>query len=120
MAFTFLLINFSWLFFRASSFTVALQMLRHGVSNLQMWQLFDGTLLNLGLDFPDVLVLFVSLVAMILISVSQYKQQDWKKSLMEQGFAFRALVYIVFILAVLVFGIYGSAYSASSFIYVDF
>ena len=120
MAFTFLLINFSWLFFRASSFTVALQMLRHGVSNLQMWQLFDGTLLNLGLDFPDVLVLFVSLVAMILISVSQHKQQDWKKSLMEQGFAFRALVYIVFILAVLVFGIYGSAYSASSFIYVDF
>ena len=120
MTFTFLLINFSWLFFRAPSFTVALQMLCHGGTNLKIWQLFDGTLLNLSLDFPDIIVLLLSLVAMVCASVSQYKQRDWKKSLMEQGFAFRAVVYIVCILVVLVFGIYGSAYSASSFIYVDF
>ena len=119
-AITFFLVNFTWLFFRAPSLTTALLMIRRGFSNLWMWQLFDGTLLELGLDFPDILVLALSLIVMVAASISQYKQKDWKKSLMEQGFAFRALIYITCILAVLIFGIYGSAYNASSFIHVDF
>ena len=118
--FTFLLVNFAWLFFRAPGLSAALQMIRRGFTEVCLWQLFDGTLLELALDFPDILVLALSLAVLVCASVCQYKQCDWKKHLMEQGVVFRAFIYILCIVVVLIFGIYGSSYNAASFIYVDF
>ncbi len=120
MAFNFALINFAWLFFRAESLTQSLQIIWQSVSMWNPWELFDGTLLTLGLDWPDMMVLLLSLIILLIMSVCQYKNIDWKTNLMNQGFVFRAIVYVACITALVVFGIYGSSYSASSFIYVDF
>lgn len=120
MLFNFALINFAWLFFRAESLTQSIQIISQSISMWNLWELFDGTLLTLGLDWPDILVLILSLIIVLVMSVCQYKKIDWKTNLMSQGFLFRATVYVTCITILVIFGIYGSSYSASSFIYVDF
>lgn len=117
---TFLLVSFAWLFFRAGSLTQALQILQKAVSHWAPWQFFDGTLLKMGLNGADFIIIVVSLGILLAGSLCQYRGVDWKSKLLEQGFAFRAAVYICSILLLLIFGVWGPSYSASSFIYVDF
>lgn len=120
IVFNFALVNFAWLFFRASGMSQALLMIRRTLTHWNVWELFDGTFMKLGLGWPDLTVLFVSLSIVLVMSILQYRKIDWKDKLLNQGFAFRLVVYVLSITALMVLGIYGSSYSASSFIYVDF
>lgn len=120
MVFNFVIVDFAWLFFRAESLTQACQIISHSAAGWNPWELCNGTLLSLGLDWPDMTVLILALVVVMVMSVLQYRQINWQDGLLNQGFIFRMVVYVICIVVLLVFGIYGPSYSASSFIYVDF
>lgn len=116
--FTFILVNISWLFFRANGFIAALKMLKSSFM-LNPWILTDGSILEMGLDGKDWNILIIAVAVLLIISILQQKFSIREK-LEEQAIWFRYTIYIVAIFSILIFGIYGPGYSESQFIYMQF
>ena len=120
LIFTFVLIQFSWLFFRASDLNQAKDILHTLFTAPNLAQVFDGTLLKLGLDGPEWIVLISALLILFAADYQEYREKDWRQSILNQGFLFRCIIYIAIFLILLLFAQYGPGYNASSSIYVDF
>lgn len=115
---TFTLISFAWIFFRAENTAQAFQMIR-GFLTPHLWLLTDGTLLNLGLDTADWVILCASLLILFLTDL-KLKTESFAKKLLAQPLAAHLLVFIFLLCAILIFGIYGPAYNTQNFIYAQF
>ncbi len=85
----------------------------------RLWTLIDGSIFTHGLDAGDVNVLVVSLAVVWAAGLLQTKM-NIRDRLAKQPLPVRWAVYIAGILAVLIFGVYGPGYSASSFAYGAF
>lgn len=120
MLITFVLIDFTWIFFRADRFMDALQIIVSMVQNWNPWVLFDNSIYNCGLDQKDFSVMLISLGILLSADIAKYKGVCIRKKIMEQNSWFQYVVVAVVFAAILVFGIYGSAYDAASFIYFQF
>lgn len=118
---TFLLIDFSWIFFRAGSISNALYYCKRIITKWDPWSLFNGEIYTLGLDHFEFNVLIVAVVMLFLVSLVRYfKKQTITAFLEEQCLWFRWLVILLLIAAILVYGIYGVEFESSQFIYFQF
>lgn len=117
---TFILVDFTWLFFRAATINDALIMLKRMVKGWNPWVLFDGSLLQMGLDGADMLILVISLVILFIVDFCKYQKVPLTGWLCRQGMWFRWMIYLGMLFFILIFGIYGPAYDASQFIYFQF
>ncbi len=115
---TFVLVNISWIFFRADGLTAAFKMLR-SCFTYNPWILTDGSFLEMGLDGKDWNVLIVSIAVLLVVSLMQ-ERFSVREKLEKQNFIFRYAIYLAAVIAILVFGMYGPGYSASQFIYMQF
>lgn len=122
-AITFILVDFTWLFFRAKGFMAALRMIRQTVSHFSPFSLLNSeTLLGIttvGMDEKDFLVMLVGLAVLCLVDYFR-PRMDLKAALDRQNLVFRYFVYYLMLFTVLIFGIYGPEYDASAFIYFQF
>lgn len=89
-----------------------------GFSNIAF--LVDRTLINLGLDTADWVVLCIMLLIMLGVDTAHEKGIKIRQAIAEQGIVFRWLIYYAAIFAVIIFGMYGSGYDSASFIYQQF
>lgn len=88
-------------------------------SRPSLWQLFDGTLLSLGLDGPNFVLMLITIG--ILWSVSELQEKmELRKEFAKQNIIFRWTILYMAIFSILIFGIYGAGYDASAFIYNQF
>ena len=121
---TFLLVDFAWLFFRAEGFGIALRMLRHSIAHLDFLSFFSpDTLLGIdtmALSEKNFCVMLAGLVLLMWVDWLKRRKVDLKGMLARQNIWFRWLVYYGLIFAVLILGIYGPEYDASTFIYFQF
>ena len=117
---TFLLIDFTWLFFRANGIRHAVTLLRSAAGTFNPWILFDGSLYTCGLGEKEFHVLLLSLFVLFAAGVYARRGQPLGAKIERQPLYFRWIVYIGAVLAILVFGIWGSDYSAANFIYFQF
>lgn len=121
---TFIFVDFSWLFFRSGSLLRSLQMLWHSISHPDFLALFSpDTLLGINtmaLSEKDFYVMLAGLAVLMLADHFKNQKVDIKGVLARQNIWFRWLVYYGLIFAILIFGIYGSGYDASAFIYFQF
>lgn len=117
---TFVLIDFSWIFFRANSFTQSLHIIKSIFTTYNPWILFDGSLFECGLNRPDVFILLLSLLALLLADILKIKGITLRYVILEQDWLCRCLIYVVSIVVLLIFGVYGSNYDAAAFIYFQF
>ena len=85
----------------------------------QPWQLFDGTLFNMGLDRPDFAVLVLALLLIWKISLWQEKESV-REAVAGYNIVFRWGLYLGAVFAVLIFGMYGPGFDASNFVYMQF
>lgn len=108
------------LFFRAPTVTIAFQMLKKIVTNFNVLAFKNGELLSLGLDGKDYLVLLVALIFIFVISLLREKKISIRDRISSQNIFVRWTLYYAFILAILVFGAYGSGYIPVDPIYADF
>ena len=115
---TFGLVVISWVFFRADGLISALKMLKMVLFGCP-WLLTNGALLKLGLDGLDWNVLIVSLGILLSVSCLQ-ERMSIRQALERQSFVVRYPVYIVAVLVILIFGIYGPGYDVSQFLYMQF
>ena len=119
MIITFSLICFSWVFFRANSTTEAIILLKNMIQ-LNPWVFSDGTLLTFGFDWADWTVLVTSLLVLLGVSTAKYNGVEIRSWFFRQELWFQYLIVLGAVFTVLVFGIYGSSYDASQFIYFQF
>jgi len=95
-------------------------MLKSGLSNWDPWTLYDRSLLQLGLSQSDYNILIFGILILLVVGILQERGLEIRAALDRQNLWFRWLIAIGAILAVLLFGVYGSNYDARSFIYAQF
>ena len=84
------------------------------------WIFFGDNLLNLGISYGDMNILFISILLLIIVGVLREKYGYARVWIQNQCFIFRWLIWIGLFLTVLVWGMYGPGYSAAEFIYQGF
>ena len=114
------LVTFSWIFFFAKGTKHALQIIHHMVTSFQMWTLFDGSVFEVSLSRPEFGVLMIALMIVFAVDVLKYRKFNIQGWIEQQHVVFRWVLYYAVLFAVILFGIYGSGYSASAFVYFQF
>lgn len=118
---TFAFVSFAWIFFRADSISAAFEYILRMVSKLDIWNLFNNSIYNLGLDVLQMNILFVSFGIFILFDWYKFKTNtNIDDFLSNQNLAFSWIVIILLFINTLVFGMYGPGINASDFIYFQF
>lgn len=117
---TFILIDFSWIFFRADNIQSAFGIIKRIFQINNIWIFFDGSLGQMGLNFHEIFILFLALELLIVVSILQYKKISVRRFISKQNIVFRYILYLSAIFSVVIFGIYGAAFDATSFIYFQF
>lgn len=84
------------------------------------WQMFDGSLYTLGLDRPNFTLAVLSLILLGIISKKQEEGVKIREAIAGRAVFIRWAIYLTGIFAVLIFGIYGAGYDASSFVYMNY
>lgn len=121
VAVTFLLVDFAWIFFRSKSIKDAIYFIQRIAIRPTPWVLFNGGIYNLGLDRVEMNILMVSLVLLFLVDKIRYKKKmTLDVFLMEQNLWFEWLIIILLVLAIFIFGEYGTTFNAQQFIYFQF
>lgn len=118
--FTFILVDFAWIFFRADGLITAFRIIHRMFLEFNPWLFFDGGFYQLGLDQKNFLVMLFGLLVVFVVGLCKYNNIDLQEWLSKQGLWFRWSVYIVGIILVVIYGVYGSGYDAEQFIYFQF
>lgn len=116
---TFFLVCIGDLFFRASSVGDALAMLKSAVRVWNAQILWDGSLLQLGLDGIETGVAVLSLLLLWAVSLKQGKEPV-RESIAKKPLPLRWVIWYMLLFAVILLGYYGPGYSAAEFIYQGF
>ena len=119
VVFTFLLVNAAWVFFRADTVSTALTVLAKSLQ-FTPWVFSDGSLFWQGLDEMDMNMVLLGLGMLVVVDVINYKGTDLKEKLLGEGAWLRWAVMLLLIMLVLICGIWGPGYDATSFIYQQF
>lgn len=117
---TFILVDFSWIFFRAGSFKQAIEVIKSIVLTENQWILFDGSLYNCGLDQKN----FHLMIYLILIlTFSDYLKKRGvviRNIIIKQDLWFRVLFISFAVIFILLFGKWGPSFDQANFIYFQF
>ncbi|MBR4289522.1 MAG: MBOAT family protein [Oscillospiraceae bacterium] len=117
---TFNLVTFAWIFFRSKGLASGLRYVCYMISQADMHKLFDGTLYTFGVNQNYFGLLIVNICILLIAELTTNKQEDVIVGITKQHFLIRWTVYLMMIFEVLLFGVYGSGYDMSSFMYGGF
>lgn len=112
---TFIITDFAWLFFRADSIKAAFNMIQQSFTALQ-----SVKITSLGLDQWNLNILSFSILILFIVDILHENKIEIFKQVQNQGLWFRWLLYLGLFWFTILFGIYGSEYDTSSFIYFQF
>lgn len=116
---TFFVVNLGWYFDRGNGLKASFQMLHTTVTNFKLYQLMDGTILNLGLKSLDFKILFAATIILFVISVMQESGIKIREFLSVQNLVFRWSVFYTLIFIIMVFS-YSTGDSSGGFMYAQF
>lgn len=120
MIITFLLIDFAWLFFRAAGIRDAIQMIQRVKSDFGMAELSLSKVYELGLNERNFWLLMICIVILLLSDYVKYHGGNLRKWILQRPVILREIIIALGILFILIFGIWGNSYDASSFIYFQY
>ena len=120
MAATFVLVDFTWIFFRAHNFaqvkSVFLRIMNMNNPDL----LANGMLFDLGLNKQNFVVLGIALIILLAADIAKYNHIKLHEEILGWNIVARWSVILIAVMSILVFGIWGSGYQATNFIYFQF
>lgn len=117
---TFVLIDFSWIFFRAFRFREAFGIIRQMISVKNPWVLSDGSFYQCGLDMKNFHLMLLCICVLLAADICKYKGIRIRRVLMAQDFWFRCAVFVFSACFLLAFGMWGPGYDEAGFIYFQF
>lgn len=116
---TFCLIAIGELMFRSESVAMMGGLFRGLFATFNPWILFDGSLLQFGLDAKEWIVLALA-VALLLAASLAARRGSVRSWLNSQELPVRWAILLAGVFAVAVFGVYGPEYDPTPFIYFQF
>ena len=116
---TFIPVAFAWTFFKAPSFMTGLRIIREGF-RYNPWVLFDKSLYRLGLNETEFSIMIAGLLVLLAADIINENGVVIRDFVRKQELWFRWLFYILAIVTVIIFGVYGPGYNAADFIYFKF
>lgn len=117
---TFILVMFAWIFFRADTLSNALFIVRKIFLDTRLWLITDNVFENIGLDTPNILLLFASITVLGFFDMLKISNISISSKLSDMHIVLRYSLILALLFAVLIFGIYGPGYNGSQFIYFQF
>lgn len=117
---TFCLFTFTFIFFRADSISQAFEIIRGILTNHNPEILVNGDLFLAGLDAKNFIVVILSILLLFISDLCKYHGIQIRKELAKQSILFQCFVIAFSIVMILLFGIWGSGYNESNFIYFQF
>ena len=117
---TFNLVTFAWIFFRSTSFTSAFGYIKNMLNNLNLWVLFDNSLYKCGINQNYFVLLFIHLIVIFFIENKFKKQEEVIDNLTNLHIGIRWAIYFILIFDIILFGVYGTGYNLSDFMYGGF
>lgn len=117
---TFVLVDFTWIFFRADSVGDAFYVIRRLFSSFNPWVLADGTLYTLGLSMVDFWLAVLACIVLWTVDILHERGVQIRQWILSQNLWFRWMIYYGAVFSILIFGFYGPNYDAAQFIYFQF
>ena len=117
---TFVLVDFAWIFFRATGYKEAFEIIKSMINVHNPWILWDLSLYNCGLDSKSFALLLIAIIILCCVDICNYKGIIVRELIIKQDFWFRWVFIGFTICVILLFGVWGSAYNEASFIYFQF
>ena len=107
-------------FVHANTLGSALYMFKATVSKFNPWIFIDGSLYKLGLSAANFNLLLFAVVILFVVDYIRERGVHIRETIARQGVVFRWMIYLAAIFSVIILGMYGRGYDASSFIYQNF
>ena len=117
---TFLCVMAAWILFRAESLKKGLQMLFSMFRVRNLWIFTNDSLLQMGLEWKEWMVLGVSVLILFVVSIKQEQGVSFSELIFRQPLYVRWLLYLAAIFGIMTYGGYGQGYDAQAFIYGGF
>ncbi len=122
MARTFILLCISRIIVKAPSITDAGKMIKAFFTDVDLHFItgISGEIFKFGVDRLEMFMLFIFLLVLLVVGVLQENGMKLRETIAKQNIVFRWTIYLVALAVILIFGTYGPAYDAKSFIYGAF
>ncbi|MBR6029714.1 MAG: MBOAT family protein [Clostridia bacterium] len=117
---TFVLVDITWVFFRAKDIPSALHIIQSSFTVWNPWVLVDGTLYTLGLEQADFWLMMLSILILAAVDVLHARGKAIWQTVSGWPLPVRWVLIYGLIFWILIFGVYGPAFDATSFIYFQF
>lgn len=118
--FTFCLVSFAWIFFRANTLQDALTIVVRIFTRWNPWVLFDGSFTT-GWSSIETVVFWLGILLVFCSDLLREKRQvSFPAWLQQQNLLFRWGAILALFVSVLIFGMYGVNFDSSQFLYFQF
>ncbi|WP_022760723.1 MBOAT family O-acyltransferase [Butyrivibrio sp. AD3002] len=117
---TLLLVTIGRFFSQADSVGTAFTMIKAMFSRVNLWVFTDGSLYKLGLDEKNFRFLLVAIMGMFFVDILHEKGIHIREQISGFWLPVRWAIYYAAFFFVVIFGMYGSGYNASDFVYMHF
>lgn len=117
---TFILIAVPKLVSQASSLKEGKEYFKCLFSEYNPWVLTDGSLFQLGVTSKEFGIVVIGLVCVLIVGLIQETGRNIRDVLDRQNTVFRIVFFVMFFYMIVLFGVYGSGYNASSFAYAQY
>ena len=117
---TALLVTIGEMFFNAHGLSSGLVMFKKLITEFSLTSLYNGTLMNLGLDIHDYLIVLFTLIILLVTAVLKEKGIQIREEVAKKPTVLRWALYYSLILFVIIFGAYGVGYIPMDPVYANF
>ena len=116
---TYILCCIGRVFFRADGMRYAFGIFAKILTDTNLMAAWDCTVETFGLSASDSLIMLVSVIVLLFVDIMQ-ERMKLRDALAEQNIIFRWIIIYAGLFSIILFGVYGPAYDAASFIYEQF
>ena len=113
---TFLLSTVAWVFFKGGSFTHSLSIFRAMLTGPWLTRPFSAW----GLDLPELVVVALAVLLLLAVDLFSVLRGSPRQTFFSLPRPVRWVLALALLLAVLIFGVYGTGYDPQDFIYFKF
>ncbi len=117
---TFVLVDLSWVFFRAKGVKEAFSMIKSIFTVNNLYVLFDGSIYNCGLDMANFWLAIICIGILLFADVCKYRKIRIRDVIIAQDYWFRWLIIASSVCMILLLGKWGPSFDKASFIYFQF
>lgn len=117
---TFLICSTGRIFSRSNTLTAGLIMFKSLFTRLFDFRIDEKLLSSLGLNYKNWILLVMMCLIVMVIDYLKEKEVDVRNEIASKPIVVRWVLYYILIISILLFGLYGGGYDASTFIYGRF